>query len=389
MATFAGIKVPKKKARVVISADEKLTGPEPDWTGTETGDVYSTKLRNAMFYSNYHHTLKDLKKEVLKYVDSLGAFTKEEMQKLGKAYDAKTPVSIATASSMCRAGYRGAPLTDKHKEFIVNSYRDLIERYVEVKGEEAEADPKKAAMPKPTIQDRLQEKLQGYLGELEGVYDEIIMGAKADPKTYDFFKTNEVPQAQIPKIAAHFSKYIDELNEAKAGTCPQLKEAYSHYKAADFKRHLEFLQKIVEDCDSYYRVKQTTRKARVKKAPSKDKLVSKVKYLMEDPLNKIVSINPAEILSASELYIYNSRTRKLGVYVASEYSKVLGVKGTTITGFDESKSVCKTLRKPAEQLKEFMKASKVQQRKFLSNIKAVESRMNGRLNGDTLLLKAM
>ena len=390
--TTVGIKFTKKPKteRTTLSSEEKLTGPEPEWTGAETGNdfgqEYATKLRNAMFYANHHYTLKDIKKDVLKYVDKLGAFSKEEMRLLGGAYDSKTSVSIFTASSMCRAGYRGAPLIEAHREYIIKTFKDLLSKYVEIKAPEGSD---KKDVYRPTIQDRLLEKLQGYLGELEGAYDEVIMGAKADPKTYDFFKTNEVPQAQIPKIAAHFSKYIDELTEAKAGTDPQLKEAYSHYKAADFKRHLDFLQKIVEDCDSYYRVKQTTRKARVKKAPSKDKLVAKIKYLKEDPLNKIVSINPAEILSATELYIYNSRTRKLGVYVADEYSKVLSVKGTTITGFDETKSVCKTLRKPGDQLKEFMKASKAQQRKFLSSIKAVESRMNGRLNADTLLLKAM
>jgi hypothetical protein len=390
--TAVGIKITKKpKAqRVTLSSEEKLTGPEPEWTGEETGSElgqeYASKLRQAMFYANHHYTLKDIKKDVLKYVDKLGAFSKEEMRLLGGAYDSKTGVSIFTASSMCRAGFRGAPLIDAHREYIVNTFKDLLSKYVEIKAPEGSD---KKDVYRPTIQDRLLEKLQGYIGELEGAYDEVIMGAKADPKTYDFFKTNEVPQAQIPKIANHFQKYIAELTEAKSGTCPQLKEAYSHYKAADFKRHLDFLQKIVEDCDSYYRVKQTTRKARVKKAPSKDKLVVKVKFLKEDPLNKIVSINPAEILSSTELYIYNSRTRKLGVYVADEYSKVLGVKGTTITGFDETKSVCKTLRKPGEQLKEFMKASKAQQRKFLSSIKAVESRMNGRLNADTLLLKAM
>lgn len=388
MATSVGIKVPKKKAKITLTADEKLTGPEPDWTGNETGDDYATKLRRAMFYSNYHHSLKDLKKEVLKYVDGLGVFGKQEMSKFSKAYDSKTPVSIATPSSMCRAGYRGAPLTDAHKKFIVDTYREMMDRYIEA-NVETEEESKKADVPKVTIQDRLQEKLREYIGELEGTYDEVIMGNTVDPKTYEFFKSNSVPQAQVSKIASHFSKYIDELTEAKAGTDSQLKEAYSHYKAADFKRHLTFLQKIVEDCDSYYRVKQTTRKARIKKAPSKEKLVSKVKYLREDPLNKIMSIDPAEILTASELYVYNSRTRKLGVYVASEYSKVLGVKGTTITGFEETKSICKTLRKPAEQLKEFMRASKVQQRKFLGGIKAVESRMNGRLNADTLLLKVV
>jgi hypothetical protein len=49
--------------------------------------------------------------------------------------------------------------------------------------------------------------------------------------------------------------------------------------------------------------------------------------------------------------------------------------------------VSKTLRKPDQQLKEFMKASKVQLRKFLDSIKTTEIALNGRINEDTLLLK--
>ena len=58
-----------------------------------------------------------------------------------------------------------------------------------------------------------------------------------------------------------------------------------------------------------------------------------------------------------------------------------------ITGFDESKSVCKTLRKPAEQLKEFKGAGKVALRKFLEDINAVDTKMNGRINEEIVLLK--
>jgi hypothetical protein len=72
--------------------------------------------------------------------------------------------------------------------------------------------------------------------------------------------------------------------------------------------------------------------------------------------------------------------------VAAEYQE-LGVKGTSITGFDEHKSVQKTLRKPEEQLKEFKGAGKVALRKFLEDIKAVDIKLNGRLNEDTILLK--
>ena len=65
----------------------------------------------------------------------------------------------------------------------------------------------------------------------------------------------------------------------------------------------------------------------------------------------------------------------------------LSVKGTTLTGYNETASVGKTLRKPEEKLKEFAKAGKIQLRKFLEDIKATETQGNGRLNSDTVLLR--
>jgi hypothetical protein len=49
--------------------------------------------------------------------------------------------------------------------------------------------------------------------------------------------------------------------------------------------------------------------------------------------------------------------------------------------------VSKTLRKPDEKLKEFARATKVQIRKFLEDIKATESKLNGRINAETVLLR--
>jgi len=91
-------------------------------------------------------------------------------------------------------------------------------------------------------------------------------------------------------------------------------------------------------------------------------------------------------LGAQELWMYNSKTRKLGKYVAAAY-QTLTVKGTSLVNFDTDKSVCKTLRKPDEKLKEFAKSGKIQLRKFLDDVKATESKMNGRMNADIVLLK--
>jgi hypothetical protein len=72
--------------------------------------------------------------------------------------------------------------------------------------------------------------------------------------------------------------------------------------------------------------------------------------------------------------------------VAAEFAD-LGIKGTSITGFNEDLSVQKTIRKPDEKLKEFKSAGKVALRKFLDEINATDIKLNGRINEDTILLK--
>jgi len=67
----------------------------------------------------------------------------------------------------------------------------------------------------------------------------------------------------------------------------------------------------------------------------------------------------------------------------------LQVKGTTIIGFLEEESIQKTMRKPADQLKEFKGAGKVALRKFMDDIKTTDTKLNGRINAETVLLKVV
>jgi hypothetical protein len=131
---------------------------------------------------------------------------------------------------------------------------------------------------------------------------------------------------------------------------------------------------------------KVNRAPRKTKAVSKDKLVAKLKYMKTNEPLKLVSVNPVDIIGAGELWIFNTKTRKLGRYVASEFN-TLNVKGTTITNFDEFKSVQKTIRKPEEKLKEFKAAGKIALRKFMDEINATDTKMNGRINEETILLK--
>ena len=158
---------------------------------------------------------------------------------------------------------------------------------------------------------------------------------------------------------------------------------------AVFKRYDTWYKTLFDALTTYGTVKSAVRKVRKARPVSKEKLVKKVKFLQKfDELN-LVSISPVDVLNSTELWVYNIKTRKIGKYVADSSSGVLGIKGSTIIGYDEKLSVAKTLRKPKEQIKEFQTAGKVALRKFLDNIRAVEIALTGRLNGDTILLKSV
>jgi uncharacterized protein (UPF0335 family) len=278
------------------------------------------------------------------------------------------------------------PLKPRHTEFLDKCILDAIEG-AEPEVQEIVAEVKEVYRA-PTIQDRLNEKTSEIIGDIEGVYDDVTRAIKTDFKPYDFLVAKNVVQSQLGKYEAVYNARRTELEEAMAKKDADLKEGYAHYKVADFKRMIAWIDNLMAAIEQYRGVKKSLKKARVKKAPNREKVVAKIKYAKTHTELKIVSINPAEIVGAQELWIYNTKYRKLGRYVAEAY-KTLGVKGTTIINFDESKSVCKTLRKPEEQLRDFAKAGKVALRKFLDDIKATESRLNGRVNAEIVLLKVV
>jgi hypothetical protein len=180
---------------------------------------------------------------------------------------------------------------------------------------------------------------------------------------------------------------LAELEELASGSADeQLKEAYKHRSRKQIKNFITFLTEIQTACTMLMQEAKVNRAPRKTKAVPKDKLVAKLKFMKTNEPLKLVSVNPVDIIGAGELWIYNTKSRKLGKYVAAEFN-TLGVKGTTITGFDEAKSICKTLRKPEDKLKEFKAAGKIALRKFLDEINATDTKMNGRINEEIILLK--
>lgn len=382
------VKAKVKATRNPLFGDEKYTGQEPKWDterAKQMDDVtFDHFLRQSFYYYNYFHTQKDLKKYVVEWLKTTAEFSKEEIKVFERSSDRAIPMTVC---SLIMAHRQGMPLRERHIAFI----DECIEKAINGAGAE-EVEVVKEEAPKayvPTIQDRLNEKTAETIGELEGHYDEFIKNPKYSFKPYDYLVANNVPQSQLTKYEAVYQARFDELKDAVSKVDEQLTEGYSHYKAADFKRIMAFIDQILNDIIQYRGVKKATKKIRAPKSVSKEKVVAKLKYAKEDKSLRLVSINPADIVGASELWVYNTKTRKLGKYIADSLTGPLSVKGTSITGYDEHKSTSKTLRKPDEKLKEFAKATKVELRKFLDNIKATETLLNGRISADVVLLRAV
>ena len=73
--------------------------------------------------------------------------------------------------------------------------------------------------------------------------------------------------------------------------------------------------------------------------------------------------------------------------VADQHAQTMTVKGTTIVGFDNVQSGTKTLRKPAEQLKELLGGGKPAARKFFKDIKTLQTIPSGRVSETVIILK--
>ena len=387
MALAQSIKAPKKaapKKRDPLFADEKYTGREPVWdTERATAmpqEEFDHHLRKAFFYYNYFYTQKDLKKYVVNWMKD--QYSKSDVSRFIRSNDRSVPMTVC---SLIKAHTQGMPLREKELRYVKDRIHEALNGDIP---DEPVAEQKTVApVAVKTIQDRLNEKTSEHLSHFEGLYDEVVQGGTVDPHAYDYFVANNVPQGQLGKFEDYVERQRMYLTAAMDRMDEQYVEAYKHYRAADYKRHFAFLDLIQTAIDQYRQVKKATKKARVKRAPNKEKVVSKLKYMKEEKTLKLVSINPVDIVGAQELWAYNTKTRKLYKYIADSLTGPLGVKDTSIINFDTAKSVGKTLRKPDEKLKEFAKSSKIQLRKFLDEIKATETQANGRINSDIVLLK--
>jgi len=408
--------VAKKKAKKRVS--KKIDGAfaEPTWddlsfTSEEVLDLddeikteINLRITQGLNYYNYHHTSKDSKQPLIEWMKSQKVVDKTAIDAIRGAPDYQIGI---TAGSVARMLLKGAPPMDNLLAGLKKRIRIIVESIEDPQGwgeDTAKPKEKPKAAQVISIQDRMMEKINNFVGEhIEGAVDDMIAnGFKSDFKLSTLLQTHNISGKAAGLIPKMFENEIADLTLLINGVDKedemeaQLLEGYP-YKKSELKKLLAFYSAVVADAEHHANLQKATRKVRKKKAPSKEKLIGKIKYKIQDEKLKLVSIDPKEIIGANELWVYNTKNRKIGKYVASNVDPKgmardgtgLSIKGTTIIGFDEKLSRQKTLRKPEDSLKEFKSAGKVALRKFLDELTTTDTKLNGRINSDTILLKVI
>ena len=396
---------------------------EPTYEGSDklSGEEYSGLKRSAMDYYRLTKKSADYKNYTLEYIQTSKWSNKYDI--VGKNPDNRFN---ATLGALCRMLSKG--MVDVHPEyntyweglpgtsgtprpltfFVEEQIRELYDQgeKIVVKKEEAK---KEDDVHRPSIQQRIQEQCGLMVEFIEQALDDFAEEKIKDFKSFKPLNTLRQMQCKQPharniklfyepQIAEYYELMnppnTSKMSELEIDHAKQLKEAYSHYGKSQVKKLYDFLVNVTLACDSIIAESKANRKPRKVSTKSPEKVVEKLKYKVSDEKYGS-SVEAYKFIMANLLVIFNCKNRKLGVYYTKNEDPLgqkrdgtgLYLKGQTIQRFDENKSVWKVLRKPNEQLDELRKLNT--RKKFenwYEQIKTTETKMNGRINPETMLL---
>lgn len=359
-----------KVRKTVEEIESKITGAEPNFSGKTISKI---ALVTSLNWYSQNRDSKYAIKCIQDYV---------KKNKLKVSAEVINKQSI-TFGYLCRLKNTGAILSERDEATFHNYVQAMLRDKEEKLQEEKPVNTNVIS-----IQDRINEKVSEIIGDIEGCFDDCILGGFS--KSYSIYAIlqGRAKSVHANKIVEFYKRKRQEFSNLLTTEDKDLKDGYSNFNKTQLKKLVTFCDTVITDCLKISDESKVTRKPKKRKKKTPDQIVSKLIFCDEDKTYNIKSVKPTEIVGASQLWVFNTKTRKLGVYHTLD-SEGLSVKGTTILNYDETKSVMKTLRKPEVVLPEVLKGGKVYMRSVIDTIKSVEMPMNGRINKETILLRVI
>ena len=297
--------------------------PEPIW---ENSGEECTQFDLVLAFQWYNHnkTSKDARKYLVDFLSTKKMLTPAQKRAADILNDSWNTVDGWVA----RVLSKGAKLPQKTVDSFYKRVEEFKSRLDEIVIDRNLDNPVQVvASNVVSIQERVQTKVDYFIMELEAKFDDLWhRTSQEDFVPYTWMVENEVKPMHAAKIGEYFRQRATDwvkMIEARK-TDEYVKESYP-------RPHKEYLHAanlwvlFATDAEKLAANKNAARKPRKKKAIPLEKKVAKLKYKAEDIDNKLVSINPVKIMGADKLWVYNVKTRKLGVYVAADGAGVVGV----------------------------------------------------------------
>ena len=376
-----------QKNGLVAATDDKYTGQEPAWDGVDTKEAYDKKLSSALNFYNYYLDRDDYLPIIHDYMVVEG-YDKKDLSLI--KHVPKTAGEVSITGKLCRMFNQGAPNYYDYRKLVKGNINQLLNFAESAKA--AKVEKPVDTNLKPNVHEIIKEKVRTtVLCELEGMLDEWTNDTKASVKKFPIamvLRGENIPVSATSSIKDWLTKQRDEYKEAYDKTCPQMVEGYSYLSKPALRNRIKALDELLNELVLYKSSKSAARKPRVKKPKSAIKQVQRLKYLNESKDHAIVSCDPTRIIGANTFFAFNTKYRRLTVFKARNRDGFT-VTGSTIKDFDEDTSFAITLRKPNDYLPILASKTERQIEKALKELKTKRKSANGRINQDTILIRAL
>ncbi len=373
--------IPRRGNAAKLAEESNIGRETIDWSEVKP-EEYEKKVLETLRHYGYFYEKKSYVSWAQEWIKS---YRPNDLKAFKASEDWRTSPTLA---SLMKMELMGAELDQAAKDFINDNIDEIISRgqyNLDNAVEEDEDDKPEVKRKNPS--ELLKEKTLAVMGEIEGFIDEHLDDT-LDKKfsLYTHLKTIDAAAQSARDIVKFYKEMEAELIELTVDKTEELVEGYSHLPVKEQKSLLKLVSTFISDGEKYVLSKKANRKPRIKKATPATKQVAKVIYQKECADFKISSTSPAYIVGATEVYLFNTKTRVMK-YIVTDNSNGFTVSGTTVKNYDTELSFKKKLRKPEEMIDAINKSTKLRALKALKALKTKDSPTDGRINADTIILK--
>ena len=252
--------------------------------------------------------------------------------------------------------------------------------------------------PKIDIQAKIKEHTQNYYIDIKDIIDQMTENEKTE-SVYEYCKEHNIALTYCGKLLELVNEYKQEpciglqartvRQDERTEEQQDLYEAYHSFNTKEMNSMIAVFDQAVSDIERWATIKQGEKKARKPRAISVERMIKKLQYKQADERYKLQSIDPILIPRCQMVWVFNTKTRKLTQYNAVGRNGIM-VKGTTLKDYDTDMSVSKTVRKPDVVLSKLLNTDgKIAMRNIWNTLTTTETKANGRINADTIILKVI